>query len=312
MDVLKLHRDFLITRWGLLPVMAVFLLLRLCWPGEAAFWQRATAAGIELAVAIALHFLARQYSVVQQRTLLPTFFYLLFTGTDSLFFDHWMAGISLLLFVLCQVILMRSAFHPLSQNNMLNISFVLILGSLYWPPFWLLFPVFWYGMAWFRILNLKNWLAGVMGIVIVLFFLFAWGVYRDEWTVFDRVLPVWKSGLDFQLYAPDLCEWVRIGGLLLLFLLIGVRIFVANISEKVVTVKILRYFYVLALLLAVFLLVQGRWAAEAWLILYFPLSLLSAHYFTYSRRRGEVWMLALFVIFFLSMLGWQWSEQLAF
>jgi hypothetical protein len=311
MNILKVHRNFLDSRWGLLPVVVGFLAIRMCWPGEVELWQRWTPAVIEVGVALFLHFLAKRYSVVRQRTLLPAFFYLLFTGTDPLFFNNWAAGFSLLMFVLCQEILMRSAFHPLSQRNMLNISFILILGSLYWPPFWLLFPVFWFGMFWFKVLNVKNFLAGIMGGVIILFFLVAWAVYRDEWTVFDEVLPMWTAGLDFHLYLPDLHDRIRLGCLLLIFILVGVRIFVASISEKVVTIKILRYFYVLTLLLAAFLFFQGQWKAEGLLILYIPLSLLSAHYFTYSRRRGEVWLLGLIVVFFLSMLGWQWAEQLA-
>ncbi|MDR2804676.1 MAG: DUF6427 family protein [Dysgonamonadaceae bacterium] len=306
MDIRKIHTGFITRRFPLAIALLFFFALRIPWLDKGnplEFWASAV---IQTGIAISLLYLTQTYNIVRQKTLLPAFFYVWLTGTNPVCFYNLRGSISAFLIVPCLAFLFHSYHNPRSQRNMLNISLILTLGSFYWAPLLFFFPLFWQGMYRFKIFNFKNFFAGVLGIVLIFLFLFAWSVYKGDETVFEQILSGWSVVCDFRVDSLDVKGWVRIAFVMLLFILSGVRIFMAGISEKVQTIHILSYLYMLAGILFVVFFFQNQWTPEWLLILYIPVSLLMAHYFTYTYRKSVSWLFLLTIIFFLGMFVWEW------
>jgi hypothetical protein len=304
MDIRKIHRNFVTQRFPLAVAFLLFIALRIPWLNEGnrlEFWGSML---FQAGIAVFLLYLTQTHGVIRQKTLLPAFFYLLLVGTHPLFFHDLRGSVSAFLVALCLLFLFDTYHRPQSQRQALNMAIFLTVGSFYWNPLFFFFPLFWYGMYRFRSLNLKTFFAGFIGITTVYLCVFAWSVYQSDWTIWVQVVSGWSALLDFRLFSLTVEGWVITAFLVLLFILSGIRIFMAGISEKVQTVNLLSYLYVLTGVLFVFFLIQDQWGKEWLLILCVPLSLLLAYYFTLSSRKGEMWLFLFTIAFFLLMFVW--------
>jgi hypothetical protein len=278
----------------------LFVALRIPWLGEGSpleFWGSIL---IQSGTALFLLYLTQVYGIIRQKTLLPAFFYLLLAGTNPLFFYDLRGSISAFLVAFCLIFLFNTYHRPLSQRSVLNMALILTVGSFYWVPLLFFFPLFWYGMYRFKSLNCKTFFSGLTGIILVFLFLLAWSVYKNDWTIFVQVRSDWAALFDFQFFSVGIKEGMMIIFLTFLYILSGIKIFMAGIAEKVQTVNVLRYLYGLIWILFVFFLIQNQWDREWLSVLYIPVSLLVAHYFTFSSKRGELWLFLLTILFFLS------------
>ncbi|GHT38765.1 hypothetical protein FACS189437_00370 [Bacteroidia bacterium] len=260
---------------------------------------------LQIGIALFLLYLTQTFGIVRQKTLLPAFFYLLLAGTHPLFFYDLTGSVSAMVIALSLLFLFNSYQNSLSQGDVFNISLLLTLCSFYWFPILLFFPLFWYGMYRFRSLNFKTFFASLTGFLLIYLFIFTWSIYKgDHLAFFFRMLPDFKTVGTIQLFSFGIKEWITNGFVFLLFILSGVKIFMAGVSEKVQAMTILGYLYVFAFIVYVLYLIQNQWAQEWFLILYIPLSLLFAHYFTLSYKRWTIWLFLLTIVFFLIKYDW--------
>jgi hypothetical protein len=306
MDIQKIHTDFVTRHTPLMIAFGAFFALRLPWLGRGNLWEFLASAVIQVLIALFILYLTQLYRIIRYQTLLPAFFYVLLVGTNPLFFYDLRGSISALLFVSCLAFLFQSYHNPLSQWNILSISSILTLGSFYWAPLLLTFPLFWQGMYRFQVLNRKNCMACLTGIAMIFLFLFAWSVYKNDLTIFERTLSGWSAAYDFRFGFPSIRGWVKIAFLIFLLTLSGIRIFTAGVSEKMQTTNILYFLFMLTGILFFALLLQSQWTPEWLLILYIPISLLVAHYFTHSSKENELRLFLLTIFFFLGTFAWEW------
>jgi hypothetical protein len=301
----RIHKNFIQRRFPLALASVLFFAIRIPWVDQDLhiLWSVAI---IQTGVALSLLYLAQVQRIIRQRTLLPAFFYLLLTGANPALFYDLRGSISAFLTVLCLASLFNAYLTPGSQRNALNIAVILTAGSFYWPPLLFLFPPMWYGMIRFKSLNIKTFLANLIGILLVCLLGAAWCVGKNDWTPFTQLLADWSALGEFQLFSLNMKRGAMILFLLFLFILSGVNIFMAGISEKVRTISLLSYLYLLTAFLFLFFLIQNQWDGEWLSIVYIPLSLLIAHYFTFSKKTWESWLFLLTIVFFLLTAVWYW------
>jgi len=262
---------------------------------------------IQLGIALLLLQLVHVFSIMRQRSLLPAFFYLLLTGTNSLFFYDLIGSIASLLITFCFFFLFDSYNNPRSQQNAFNISVLLAAGSLYWPPMLLFLPFFWIGLLQLRSFNGRTFFAGVLGFVMIALFLFTWSVYKGDWTIFLDYLNRYKVLGDVQQWdirsvlQVSSKEWIREGFVVVLFFLSIWRILISGISEKVRTRTFLNYLYIFPLFVLALVFFQSEGKQEWILISYVPISLLIAHFFTFTIKEWSSWLLLIAILFFLIM-----------
>jgi len=260
----------------------------------------------QIGVAIFLLFLTQKHVIIRERTLLPSFCYLLLIGTNHLFINNLQGSVSALLVVSCLCFLFNIYQTPFPQRNALNVSLLLTFGSLYWTPLIYFFPLFWWGMSWFKNLNIKTFLASLMGIAIVCLFLLARSLYCENWTVFAKILFDLSTLGEFQLaslFIRNMTEIIFVG---VLFILSVINAFRSDVSEKAQARTMLGYLSLLTVVLFIVFLFQNQWMKEWLLILYIPVSLLIAHYFTLTQNRVVMWLFLVTIVFFLFMFGWKW------
>ena len=313
MNIRKIHKSFVTSWTPLLIALLIFVALRIFWIDRGKPWELWGSMLIQIGIAMFLLFLTQKYVIIREKTLLSAFFYLLLVGTNPLLFQDLRGSIAAFLIVFCLWILFDTFQNPLSQRNALNISLILALGSFYWVPLLLFFPLIWYGMRQLKSLNLKTFFASFMGLGVVCLFLLAWSVYKNDWAVFLQVLPDLSALWDFRFpLSMDIKELVTNSLLGILLLISAIDIFMAGVSEKVQSRTFLGYLTVLAVVFSMLFLFQNQWEKEWLSILYVPISLLFARYFTVSQKLGTVWLFLLVIVFFLLRLAWPYLYAIFF
>jgi hypothetical protein len=305
MNIRRLHKTLVTERYPLLITIVMFIVIRLLWNDDRDDLFLWITALVQIVIAFFLLYLTQTFALIRSRTLLPAFFFLLLSGTGNIFYFGLQGSLVALGILFCFSLLFKSYHNPQSQILAFNISLILTLAHFLWEPVLLFFPLFWYGMYRFRSLNFRTFFACIVGFLVIYLFLFAWSIYQDDIDFFLNVLPNLGTWLHIHPFQFVLREFIIIAFLLFLFILSGTKIFLSDISEKIKTIEYLRYLFTFALITFAFLVLQSEWKKECILILYLPLSLLFAHFFTLARRKISIWLLLLSIVFFIAMYFWK-------
>ena len=302
MSIDKVHKLFLSNKLLLFTIVASFIAVRLFSADSQldnlSFWGSMI---IQIWVAFFLLQLNNTFNIIQIRTFLPTIFYLLFIGINPIFYYDIKGSVAACCFVLCYQTLFASYQKPLSQINALNISLLLVLGSLLWPPLLFFFPVLWLGFRHFQCFNIKVFFASLSGFVIIYLFIFALSIFLGEKKLFLSLLPQANELFIFQKPYLSVLEWSTWGFLLLFYLIIGLYLFTFNISERIWTILILKYFYFSAFIGFFFFIFQNEYRSAWGLITAIPLAFMNGHFFSRSNNRWMQYLLLLFFLFFVGI-----------
>ncbi|MDR0681512.1 MAG: DUF6427 family protein [Dysgonamonadaceae bacterium] len=308
MDIKKIHKSFVSNRFPLILSIIVFIVLRLLGNENrtsATLWGITI---IQIIIAISLLYLNTTFVIIRQRTLLPAFFYLLFTGTEPLLFYDIKGSISALIIVFCLFFLFATYQKTESQAYIFNISILLTLGSFLWTPLLFFFPLFWYGMYRFRSLNIRTLFAGIIGFFMIYLFIFTWSILKNDLSIFLDSFPDFNNSWNIYLFKFNLKEWIIAGFITILFIFSGAKIFMSGVAEKVRAMATLSYLYFFAFLIFIFFLFQNN-GEKGWiLILYIPVSFLISHFFTLSYKNWTIWLFFFTIIFFLGIFGLEYRQ----
>ena len=297
----KIHKLFSSNKLFLFIFVIVFILMRLYSPDTQ--WNNSSLWGclvIQILIAFYLLHINQTYNIIQSHTFLPALFYLLFIGSNPIYFYDMKGSIAALCFVLCFNSLFDSYQKPESQVNALNISLLLVLGSLLWSPLLFFIPVIWIGFHNFQCFNIRVFFASLMGFVIVYLIIFTLSLLLDNEDIFFSLLPHFESLIIFQRPDFTILEWSTWGFLLVSVIIIGIYLYMFNISERVWTVSTLNYFYLSAFISFVFLLIQSEYKSSWGLIVYIPTAFLCGYAFSRSNKR---FMQLLLLLFFTILFG---------
>jgi hypothetical protein len=308
MNIREIHKVFVSYWFPLVITVIVLVALRYFdgffdvprWNLEPIFLWTSTL--LQIGIAVFLLFLSQSFGIIRRKSLLPAFFYLLLAGTTPIEWDIlWSIG-SAVVVALCLLYLFLSYQKLESQRYAFNISLLLTLGSFLWEPILLFLPLLWYGMYRFRSLNGKSLVASLLGFVVIYLFIFTYCFYQDNLPDFVDALPTVRGIFDpVQLPNFNVAEWIHAGFIFLLFILSGMKIFMASVSETIQAITTLGYLYVFALVLFLCYFFIPAWESEVLQILYLPLSLLFAHYFTMAQKTWILWLFLFSIVFFVTL-----------
>ncbi|GMO33817.1 MAG: hypothetical protein Pg6B_04180 [Candidatus Azobacteroides pseudotrichonymphae] len=305
LDIARIHRVFtanwVITFFSVLAFVGLRLLGSRDWY-SIQYWIPAI---IQMGIALLLLFLSQTYGIIRQKSLLPAFFYLLFVGTNPLLFGNLSGSISTILVIACFFFLFATYQNSLPQIYAFNIAIFITLGSLYWFPLLFFLPLFCYGMYLLRSLNFRSFFALFLGVFVV--YMFLWtsniisennlSVFFKRFFAFDDLQIIWTFSLGLQ--KRIICSfWI------IFLFLSGLKIFLFDISEKIRTIMILRYLWVLSCILCVLFLTQSQWEGEWLLILYSSVSLLISYFFAPLKKKIVLWFLLVLTAGFLVLFFW--------
>ena len=301
MSIGKIHKLFVSNRLLLFTFVVAFIAVRLYsadgqW-NNPSLWCSTL---IQITIAFFLLQINHIFNIIHVNTFLPASFFLLFTGINPVFYYDLKGSIAAFCFALCYYFLFTSYQNPQSQIKALNISLLLVLGSLLWSPLLFFFPVFWFGFHIFKCFNVRVFFANLTGFVVVYLFIFTISLFLEDKNIFFSLLP--QPEKLFIFHEPDLSvfEWITWGLLFLSYLIIGLYLYVFNISERVWTISLLSYFYFSAFISFIFLFLQSEYKSSWGLIISIPIAFLAGHFFSRSNKRSTHYLL---LLLFLSLIG---------
>ena len=302
MNIDKIHKLLNSNRLFLFLFVTAFIAVRFYSP-DAQWYSPALWGSLAIQILIAFYLLHidNVYNIIQARTFLPAVFYLLFTGINPVYYYDIKGSIAAFCFILCYNSLFNSYQKPESQINALNISLLLVLGSLLWSPLLFFLPVFWIGFYNFKCFNGRVFSSSLMGFLIVYLIIFALSLILDNENIFFSNLPQFESLLIFQKPDFTVLEWLTWGGILISFILIGIYLYMFNISERVWTISTLYYFYLSAIVGFIFLFFQSEYKSTWGLIIYIPTAFLCGYAFSRSNKRFIQYLLLLLFLFFIGI-----------
>ena len=302
MNIGKIHKLFLLNKLLLFTIVAAFIAVRLYSTDNQ--WINLFLWGsmvIQIGIAFFLLLLNHTFNIIQIRTFLPAIFYLLFTGINPVFYYDLKGSVAALCFVLCYHSLFISHQKPLSQNNALNISLLLVLGSLLWSPLLFFFPVIWIGFHRFQCFNVRIFFANLSGFVIVYLFIFTLSIFQGDENIFFSLLPRSDTLFIFQKPELTILEWIYWGLLFFSYLIIGLYLYIFDISERVWTISTLKYFYFSAFISFIFFILQSEYKSTWGLIASIPVAFLCGHFFSHTNKRSIHYMLLIFFLLFIGI-----------
>ena len=302
MNIERVHKQILTSKLLFFVIVFAFIAVRIYSAGNQfdslSFWGSLP---IQLGIAFLLLQLNHIFNIIQERTFLPAIFYLLFTGINPCFYTDIKGSIAALCLTLCYFFLFNSYQKPESQTNAMNISILLVLGSLLWTPLLYLLPVFWIGFYRFQCFNGRVFFASLTGFVIVYLFIFTGSVYLGDRNIFVSLLPQFSALLTVYECNFTLWEWLSYGFLLFIFFVAGISLFFFNISERVWTISVLRYLYITSLLIFPVLFIHSEFKSSWGLILYVPFAFLTGHFFSRTNNKSVKYLLLVCFIFFVGI-----------
>lgn len=205
-----------------------------------------------------------------------------------------------MLFLLSQWLLFKSYQQQEAQNVLFQSFALLGLGSLLFPP--LLFLSAYYMIVmliYLRNFNLRNLLAGVLGLALPYWFYAGWKIWVNDAAavvdLFDSSFRLSSSGVSYS--GVEQAELILLGAMGLMSLLHYYR---TNYKDKI---RVRMYYYVLIVqeLLLFGAVLFWRSDEGVWLLLLLCNSVpLSAHYLALSQRnRWTNWMLLFWLFCFI-------------
>jgi len=296
-SIKKVHETFVSNWIAFVASVCVVLAFRF-WSD----WSNFTLWGntlVQIGIAFFLLQLDHIFTIIRRRTLLPMLFYIILVGCNPIFDFSLRSSLAALLMMVNYLFLFQTYQKPDSQLNALNISLILVLGSLFWPQYLLFFPIFWVGFYRFHSFNFRVFLASLIGIFVVYLFVFAWGIYQNDWQMFFSFLP--KPEEIFSISKPNISdyEWISLGVILFTYIFAGFNLFIVSISENIKTISFLKYLYVSSFFIYAMSFVQSEYRSYWESIAYISIALVLAHYFTLTNK---LYVKILMLIFLLTLL----------
>ena len=297
-----IHKYLLSSRLLFIIVITVFIAVRL-FPSDTK-WDSISLWGsilVQIGIAFFLLQLNHVFNIIKVRAFLPALFYLLLIICNPVLYYDFKGSLAAFCFLLSYYILFTSYQKPQSQIIALNISLLLVLGSLLWPPLLFFFPVIWYGFHHFKCFNVHTFFASLIGFVIVYLFIFTLSIFQGDKDIFFLLLPQFNTLFVFQQPDFTILEWSFWGFLFIIYIIIGLYLYIFNISERIWTISILKYLYSTAFFCFIFLIIQNEYKSTWGLITLIPIAFLTGHLFSHYNRVSVQILQFLFYIFLIGV-----------
>ncbi|MDL2223325.1 hypothetical protein LJB98_04410 [Bacteroidales bacterium OttesenSCG-928-M11] len=191
--------------------------------------------------------------------------------------------------------------EPRSQVFAFNISLLITIAGLFWFPAFILLPLFWYGLHCLQGMNIRSFFATLLGTYTVYFVLFSWAVYINDLNFVATFFPDWETFIRFDFPDWSLHQTISLGFILFLFIISSFQFLVSGETDRVRTKVFLEYLFIFSLCLFLLLPVFSTWTAQWESLLFVPLSLLFARYFSISTGKKTIGLFLFTILFFLGM-----------
>lgn len=253
-------------------------------------------------------------AIIREKTYVPPLLYILLISTNPSFFPFKATSIG----IFCLILAMYQSFTGYHDENSVYKSFnsalFIGIGSLLWVHILWFMPLFWLGMFNFKSLNIRTFLASLMGVTTVYWFLLGWCVLQGDFSAFSVPFAAFTKIRLISITVPRLIDWVIIFYIGIFVLFASVNIMTHVHEENIRTRQYLYFlisFFVVSFLL--FFLYDSS-SDEYFCISCLPASLLISHFFTVKKgkRVNALFYFSMGIFILLTLIRlWSFSSSMA-
>lgn len=240
--------------------------------------------------------------LIREKTLLPFLFYVLFISTNPDFLPLKSTSVGVFCLILAIYQLFSSYHDPTAKDKSYNAALLIGIGSLLWIHIVWFLPLFWLGMYNFRSLSLRTFLASLLGVGTVYWFLLSWCIWFGDFTPF--AVP-FGTLFRFNLLMPDgigLFAWLWIIVLAGLTTASAVNIVTHEYEDVLRTRQFLSFLIIMAVYTFALYFLYEQVSEEFLETACIPAAILIAHFFTVMRKRMMLWTFYSAIVIFVALL----------
>jgi hypothetical protein len=216
-----------------------------------------------------------------ERTRLPFMLYLLLVSTNAGLLPIREVFPALLCLVFAVYGLFCAYRSPESKGDIFNTGVLIGLAGLFLPPVCWLLPLFWSGMYRLRILDTRTFMASLLGMITVFWFVLAWCVWKHDFLIFSFLYDGWT---DFKWLPSGLFYPVELVLILIVFTMTYLHIKADVYKNSLRVRRILSFLLTMTVWIVALILLYGEDTDSYLAILYLPLSVITARFLENTRR----------------------------
>lgn len=227
--------------------------------------------------------------IIREKTFLPFLIYILLISTNSDFFPLKSTSVGIFCLTLAMYQLFISYHDEHAVDKAFNAALFIGIGSLLWIHILWFFPLFWIGMYNFKTLNIRTFLASLIGLSTVYWFLLLWCFLQWDFTSFVVPFSALGNVRFLQITGTGLIDWVIIIYLAILTVIAALYIITHEHDENIRTRQYLFFLIVFTILSFGLFFLYEQSSDEFLCIACMPISILLTHFFTVKKGKRRYW-----------------------
>ena len=223
--------------------------------------------------------------LIRERTRLPLMLFVLFVSTNAGLMPVKEVSVVLICLVFMIYELFNSYQLPESTGRFFNAGLLIGISCMFIPQVLWYVPLLWLGMYQFRSLSYKSFFASLIGVLIVYWFVLAWCVWYNDFSMFGSLF---SSLASFDIFSNSLLfQYHRIGFVLIVILQITASFFIKMdaFNNSVRVRQMLSFLLNMSAWTLILLLLYSKNTDSFMEILYLPLSVVIAYFIDNIRYR---------------------------
>ena len=144
--------------------------------------------------------------IFPEKTKWPFCLFLLLNSANYGFIPLHAASVASLFLIYCMLELFKAYQEGMTPGSAYKALFFLGVGSLFWVHVLWLIPLFWYGMYQFRLLNLRSFIASLLGISTLYWLILGACLWRQDYSIITtavRSLTAFDTDLPVELFRME-------------------------------------------------------------------------------------------------------------
>ena len=223
--------------------------------------------------------------LIRERTRLPFMFFVLLISTSAGLIPVKEVSVVLICLIFMIYEFFNSYQLPESTGSFFNAGLLIGIAGLFMPQVLWYVPLLWIGMYQFRSLSYKSFLASLIGVLIVYWFVIAWCVWFHDFSMFKSL---YSSLAGFNVFSnATLFQYYRIGFAFVVLLLIAASFFIKMdaLNNSIRVRQMLSFLLNMSAWTLILLFLYGNDTDFFMAILYIPVSVVIAYFIENIRYR---------------------------
>ena len=227
--------------------------------------------------------------LIREKTLLPFLFYVLFISTNPDFLPLKSTSVGVFCLILAIYQLFTSYHDPGAKSKAYNASLLIGIGSLLWVHILWFIPLFWIGMYNFRSLSIRTFLASLLGVGTVYWFLLGWCIWFRDFTPFTIPFATLFKIRILAAAGIGLLDWVGIIAIAILTAVSAINIITHEYEDVLRTRQFLSFLICMSVWAFALYFLYEQASEEFLETACIPSAILIAHFFTVMRGKIVFW-----------------------